>query len=131
MSALLGLATPTIQVNDRTIEYVPNTLSYKGGKGNVEVRFQTAGGGTGSTVITQDAETKVSMIKFDLLTEKTNVELKDEWLELSVALAGNVIRVSDPGFTIAFRNMRITEDPEVSIGSDGKFTVEFKGDPVG
>lgn len=129
MSTLQGLATPTVEINDRVIEIKPNSLSFKGGSGDVNVRHQTAGGGAGTQVVTKDAETRRGMVKFSLISEKTNMELTEEWLELSdPSAAGNVIRLSDIGFTRNFRNMRVTSEPERSIGSDADFEIEFMGE---
>ena len=128
--ASFGLANPTIEINDRVIEYKPNSLSYKGGKGDLTVRHQTGGGDAGSKVITEDANSKVSMVKFTMLTETGNTDLLNEWLEISRSEGGNVIRLSAQGFTRSFRRMRVTEDPEVGIGAEGEFEIDFQGDPA-
>lgn len=128
MPTTKGLSVLTVEVNDRIIEYKPNSLEYTDGFGNLNVRHQTGGGPSGSKIITEDAETKIGMVKFVLYTEIGNTNLLKEWLRLSRRAAGNVIRLSGDGFTRSFRNMVITEEPTVSVGSEGEFEVIFKGD---
>lgn len=123
------LANPTIQVNDSTISILPNTLSYKSGKGNVTSRAQSAGGNSISIVVTEDATTKVSMVKFKMINTKTNIELVEGWQDNSQT-TGNTIRFSDGDLTKSFRAMNIEEDPEIMLTSDGEIDLVFKGLPV-
>lgn len=127
MATKKGLALPTIEVNDRVISYKPNSLTYKGGLGDLVVRHQTAGEGVGEEVLTEDAETKIGMVKFTLLAETGNTDLANEWMRASRDLAGVTIRLSAEGFTRSFRNMRVTTEPEISLGSEGEFEIEFMG----
>lgn len=126
--AIKGLAVLTVEVNDQIIEIKPNSLAFKDGFGNMNVRHQTGGGDAGSKVITEDAETQVGMVKFTLLSTVVNDERKKTWLQLSRNEQGNVIRLSGTGFTRNFRNMRITEEPETAVGAEGEFEVMFEGD---
>lgn len=129
MSALRGLANPTVEVNDRVIEIKPNSLKLKDGAGDITVRNQSAGGDAGTRIITEDAESKTGKVTFELITETTNIGLTQGWLRQSRQGAGNVIRITgEGGFSRAFRNMRITEEPEYDIGADGSYEVMFEGD---
>ena len=58
------LSNPTVQVNDDTIAIVPNSIEYKTGIGDKNVKSQSAGGNSIEVVITEDAETKKSMVIF-------------------------------------------------------------------
>lgn len=124
-----ALSNPTIQVNDDTISIVPNSLSYKRGKGDVNVRAQSSGGGGSSTVVTENAETKVSMVKFSLFLTDANRSLIDTWQENRYN-GGNTIRFSERGSTIplSFSNMHVTTDPDYSVGADGSVEIELMGD---
>lgn len=129
MAAVRGLATPVLEINDQVIQYLPNTITWKGGAGDINVRHQSAGGGAGSTVITEDAESRVSMLKFSVANTAENNDLIEDWLQASRNLNGVSARLSDSGFTRAFRGMRITSDPERNIGTEGAIELEFMGDP--
>ena len=130
MTTKRGLATPTIEVDNQVVAIKPNTLSYQNGDGELTVRPQIAGAGAIETVLTKDAETQRSMVKFSLITEAGNISLKDGWKRKSEELAGVAIRFSDEGFTRAFRAMRLINDPEIAIGVDADFELEFMGDPT-
>lgn len=124
------LSNPVVEINDQSIFIKPNSLSFKKGYGEKKVRSQSAGGSTIDIVSTDDAETKMSMVKFSLLTTNNNIEFYEEWQ--NVGAGGNVIRLSekDGSLSIPFRKMTLTSDNEVATGADGEFEAEFAGPPV-
>lgn len=126
-----ALANPTVQVNDQTISILPNTLTFKRGAGDVNVRAQSAGGDSVEAVITENAETKIGSVKFSLSLTDTNLSYVDTWQQNTFA-GGNTIRIS--GRTLqtpfSFVNMHVVTDPEYSVGADGTVEVEFMGDPA-
>lgn len=124
-----ALSNPTIQVNDETISIVPNSLTYTRGRGDVSVRAQSAGGNSVETVVTENAETKISMVKFSLYLTDTNLEFISNWQDTRYS-GGSTIRFSERGSAspLSFTGMNITTDPEYSVGADGVVEVEFMGD---
>lgn len=126
MAGFQAIATPTIQVNNETIAIVPNSFKYKGGRGDRAVRTQSSGGSAVDVVMTEDAETKKSMVTFEMINTETNIGLVEDWQD---ALNANAITASDnnQNFTKAFSNMTVITDPEISLSQDGSFTVEFEG----
>ena len=124
-----ALSNPTIQVNDQTISILPNTLSYKRGVGDVNVRAQSAGGDSVEAVITENAETKIGMVKFSLSVTDANMEYVQTWHDNKFN-GGNTIRISSRTITtpLSFTNMNITSEPEFSVGADGSVEVEFMGE---
>lgn len=120
------LANPTIEVNDAAIGIIPNSCSFKTGKGDINVRAQSAGGNSVDIVRTENAETKISMVKFKLYNTKSNVALVRSWQD---SANGNTINLSDGDFIEAFREMFVITDPEVMLGADGELEVEFNGRP--
>ena len=121
------LSNPTVEVNNTVIAIKSGSLSVKNGKGNITIRPQSAGGDSIEVVITEDAETKKGMVKFTLLTTKTNVDYKNLWQS---EREGVSIRLSEDSFTLSFRNMFIVNDPEVKFGADGEVEFEFEGQPA-
>lgn len=124
---ILTLNNPTVEVNDNPIAIVPNSLSYKKGRGEKSVKAQSAGGNAIETVVTQNAETKVSMVKFKLYPTKENFDLADVWID---NINGNTIRLSEGELTESFRGMVTTNEPERMVGADGELEIEFQGQPV-
>tara|TARA_R110000851_G_scaffold134568_1_gene269871 strand:- start:779 stop:1168 length:390 start_codon:yes stop_codon:yes gene_type:complete len=124
-----ALSNPTVEINDETIAIVPNSLTYKRGAGDVTVRTQSAGGDSVESVITEDAETKISNVKFSLLLTDKNLDFVRTW-QGSRFDGGNTIKLSQRGSTqpLSFANMQVVSDPEYSVGADGSVEVEFMGD---
>lgn len=124
-----ALSNPTVQVNDDTIYIVPNSLAYKRGKGDISVRAQSAGGDAVQVVVTENAETKMAMVKFSLFLTDDNRQAIETWQENRFN-GGNTIRFSQRGSEVplSFTGMNITTDPEFNVGADGSVEIEFMGD---
>lgn len=120
------LSNPTAEVNNDAIGIVPNSLTYKKGKGDKNVRPQSAGGNSVSMVITENAETKKGMVKFSLYNTKNNQDLLDAWQDNNA----NTIRLSQDDFVVSFRGMVVITDPDVQTGADGNLEVVFEGQPA-
>jgi hypothetical protein len=136
---MASLSNPVVEINDDLIKIKPNSLSFKKGKGEKNMRTQSAGGDSVETVRTVNAETKKSMVKFTLLTTQEAVEKFDLWDENDdrnlIRLENddrNLIRLSEAktSFNIVFRRMSIISDNEITVGAEGEFEVEFEGPPV-
>tara|TARA_R110000772_G_C13310322_1_gene440400 strand:- start:10206 stop:10598 length:393 start_codon:yes stop_codon:yes gene_type:complete len=126
MAGAQAIATPTIQVNNETISIIPNSFKYKGGRGERSIRTQSSGGSAVDVVMTENAETKKSMVTFEMLNTAKNIGLAEDWQD---ALNANAITASDnnQNFTKAFANMTVINDPEVTLSQDGNLTIEFEG----
>ena len=88
-------------------------------------KSQTAGGGAITIVITENAETKVSEVKFKMYNTTKNLNLIKDWC----SLYGSTIRIYEGDFSESFRDMITTSEPERSVGADGEFEVEWNGGP--
>lgn len=124
---LRSLSNPTVEVNDQPIAIIPNSLSFKKGQGDKTVKPQSAGGNAIETVISEDATTKKSMVKFKLTNTKENFDLKDS---VTTNISGSTIRLSEGELVVSFRGMVVTTEPELMIGADGELEIEFEGMPV-
>lgn len=125
--ALGTLANPTVEVNDAPIAIIPNSLSYKKGQGDKTVKAQSAGGNAIEPVISENAETKISMVKFKMYNTKENFDFVNAWTD---NINGNTIRLSEGELVESFRTMVVTSEPERMIGADGELEIEFMGTPV-
>ena len=119
------LSNPTLEVNDDTIAIVPNSLSFKYGVGKKTVKAQSSGGDGIEVVISEDAETKKSMVKFKLFNTNKNFQLSKDWL----SLFSNTISISAQDFQVALSDMVLTEEPEFAIGAEGEVELEWEGAP--
>ncbi|MCP4552343.1 MAG: hypothetical protein GY834_09945 [Bacteroidetes bacterium] len=121
------MSNPTVEVNDIVIAILPNSLSYRLGKGNKNVRSQSSGGEAIDVIITEDATTKVSMCKFSLITTIENTDAFNSWVTKSDY---NTITLSQGSYNVAFSKMAVITEPDTVTGADGVIEIEFQGKPV-
>ena len=121
------LSNPTVEVNDDTISILPNSLSYKEGQGDRNVRAESAGGNSIVPIVTVNAETKLSMCKFKLSNTAQHLNQVKEWI---AAEDGVTISLSEGDIQVAFREMVVITEPERAIGADGELEIDFQGPPV-
>ncbi len=127
-----ALSVPAIQVNNDTIGLVPNTFKYVSGDGDVNVRAASTGGGNTISVHTQDAETMFSKIMFSVYVTTDLISKIRDW---KANVAGNTVNVvqRDVGgkdFSLAFKGVSMTNDPEVNAAADGVIEIEMAGDKI-
>ena len=119
-----------ILVNNDIIAYEANTLSYKDGFGEFNVRNAVVGGGQTEQVFSEDLATKFGMVKFSLPSTEDSAKLVRQWknnrnnnvIELMSATGGN--------FTRIFTQGAIVGDPEVNLSTDGTVEIEFSSNPA-
>jgi len=119
---MTGLATPSILVNDEAIGIKPNSFTFTEGFGERNVRVKSTGGGNSAIVVTPNAETQVSKVKFTLITEAATIEKVREWLSRE---SNNVIEALDGNFTRTFTQAVISNDPENGLGESGEISLEW------
>lgn len=127
---MAGLSNPTVIINDQVVAIKPDSLTFKLGRGDMKQRSQSAGGSSIQIVSTEDATTKVGMVKFTLLNTGSNFALIRQWLDASRTDAGVTIRLSDSDTTESFAGMKIITEPDLKTGSDGEAEVDFQGNPA-
>lgn len=126
----LGISNPTIKWNGESLSILPNSLSYKLGKGDRNVRAISAGGGSVQAVITVDAETKKSMLKFSLANTADAADKVASMMQLSESAEGNSFEIADSQLQVAFSGMALVSEPEIPLSQDGAIELEFEGPPA-
>ena len=122
------LSIPGVSVNNLPIGIVPNSLKYTLGKGVTNVRAASTGGGGSTSVHSEDAEEQVGKIKWEMFPTPEELALIRLWKDNTGA---NVIAATQSGITpLSGTFMSMVNDPEVEATADGKFPVEFEGDPL-
>ncbi len=126
---MIGFSNPQVSINNVPILIMPNSLKIKVGKGSTKVRAQSAGGNSTVPVVTQDKSTQIGEVKFDMAVIITNMELASTWKD---NLDQNVITISQAGIStpIVYQNMAMVNDPDYEASADGKFSLEFMGQPA-
>lgn len=124
-----GLSVPTVRVNNNVVEIVPNSYSYVPGDGDTNVRAASSGGGNSSSVHTQDAETQFSKIMFSVYPRQTEIALIRAW---KANVGGNTVEHFQRagGIAEAFKNVSVTNDPDVKAAADSVIAIEMAGDKL-
>jgi hypothetical protein len=126
------LSTPGVVINNNPYKIVPNSLVYDGGEGETGVRSASTGGGSSTSVHSENAETKISYCKFDIyLLAGVDADIA-RWKENT---GSNEIKVlqrtaSGESTTLSFDNMSLAPAVERQASADGVTSLEFKGDPM-
>lgn len=124
------LSVPTVIINNETYKIVPNSFTYDGGEGEVNVRSASTGGGNGSSVHSQNAETQIGKCKFDVYTVIGLDADIAEWKENIGANSVQVIQRAPSGdaVTLSFDNMSLVNAVEREASADGVTSLEWEGD---
>jgi len=122
------LTTPTIQVNGEPVQIVPNSFSYTEGFGEQTLRVQSAGGAAVEAVFTDNAEMKMSDIKFSMFGTADNIALSRLWK--SNGNANTLQATDDNGFARSFAGAALTANYEVGLGADTTIDLEFMSEPA-
>jgi len=122
--AKIALANPTFIVNNASIRIVPNSGMYTEGFGEQNVRTQSGGGGDVETIISDNAETKKSNVKFSLFPTSENIALARQF---KANVSNNAIQIISDGFERTIGNAIVINDYEVNLGADTQIDLEFEG----
>lgn len=122
-----ALVNPTVNVNNQAVFIIPNSCMYTEGKGEQTVSTQVSGSNV-ETVLSDNAETKMSKVSFELSNTPANIETARLWKSLENN--NGIIIQDDSGFTRTFTNMTLTADYEVNLGTGGNIPIEMMGDPA-
>lgn len=126
------LSVPAIVINNEPYKIVPNSFVYDGGEGEIKVRTASVGGGSVSSVHSQDAESKIGMCKFDVfLTPQTDRDIA-AWKEGIGANSIQAVQKAGNGesITLSWDNMSLAAAVEREASADGVTSLEFQGDPM-
>lgn len=118
-----------LTVNNVNVPYISGSLSFSEGTPEKKVRTQTGGSGTTERIASVDLTTEFAEIKFQMISDPTNVALVRNWVNNEF---DNAISLADPFST--FRrfgsNAGISSKYEVSTGVDGVIDVAFQCDKL-
>ena len=123
------LIYPTVKINNVTVTPKANSVSIASGTGEKTVKGVSSGGGFVDVAVSEDVETKIGKIKMSFYTTQENMELVRGWQSTDISI-GNVISVTEDDFHAVLTGGVIINDPEMMIGVDESFEVEFHGRPT-
>ena len=128
----ITLSVPSVIVNNETISIVPNSFTYNGGEGEINVRAASGGGNTIESVHSVNAENKIGKCMFDVyLTPDMDSRIRTWKNNVGQNVIQFVQRLSGGGsVTRSFSRMSLMNDVERQASSDGVVSLEFAGDPM-
>lgn len=128
----ITLSVPSVIVNNETISIVPNSFTYDGGEGEINVRSSSGGGNTVESVHSVNAENKIGKCTFDVyLTPDMDSKIRSWKSQVGQNAVQVVQRLSGGGsVTRSFARMSLMNMVERQASSDGVVSLEFAGDPM-
>ena len=122
-------STPTVVVNNQVVSIIPGSFEFTEGLGEQSVRSQSAGGGIVEMVISDNAETKISDVKFKMFATTYNIQIIKSWKK---NLSSNVITATHPTqpITRTFQSATMINQYVVQAKPDGEIDLEFKTSPA-
>ena len=129
MSSSIIISNPQIIINNVTYFVIPNSSKYRTGHGTANMRATTAGGGIIKTAYAQNLEEAVGYFTCEMSSEDINIDVINTFRAL---LNKNAITffqtIQEVEFHRTMQNAALVNDPEITMSSEGTFTLEFKGD---
>lgn len=129
--AKFAVSKPSLTINNNPVAVLPNTVKYDEGEGETTVRTQSTGGGGIELVISDNAEEKFSTVSFEMANTVDNIALARGWKK-NPGL--QVVKISGEAggkkFNRVINGASIANNYEVELSSDGKLSLEMKGEPA-
>ncbi len=123
-----ALSVPGISVNNTPIGIVPNSFKFTLGKGEINVRAVSTGGGASESVHTEDAEMKIGKMSWEMYNTSETQEFISGWKS---NIGTNFVSGQQPGTPpLSGGSMSMVNDPDFEASADGVVAVEFEGDPL-
>lgn len=114
-------------INDVVVPYVPNSFKFSEGFGEYAQRAAVVGSGSSEVVFSENAESKLSKVTFEIYPTADGIALARAW---KAGKFSNVIEYVASGMQRTVTSAAITNDFEVEIGADTTITLEWMGDPA-
>ena len=125
------IANATLIINNEPVAYIPNSLVWNEGLGEQKMRNATYGGGENEAVYSDDAETKVGKVMFELPTTIANVIATRQWkLNRNNNVAQVLVNNADGTLTKTFSGAAILNSYDVPAGAETNIAIEFESKPA-
>jgi len=126
------LSVPQVLINDEVITIVPNSFTYDAGEPEINVRASSIGNGEVESVHTENAESAISKVSFDVFLD-TALDSKVATWKLSVGT--NTVKALEQvtggdSFVRTFPGMSLMSRVERDASADGVTTLEWSGDQM-
>lgn len=122
----IQLSTAAVLVNNEVVTVVPNSVKFTEGFGEQQVRAGSVGGGGVEQIYSQDVESALGKVMFDIHTTPENVRLQRSWQSNQNRNVVQIAGTTDEGdVTRTYTQAAMVNDPEIEIGTEGVISIEF------
>lgn len=122
------ISDPSFVVNNQPVFIMPNTGIFDEGFGEGEVKNQSAGNGVVDQLEADNVETQVGMCKFAIAPTVDNINQARLWKANGNQNSITVTATTPDGtLTRNFAQMKLTNNYEIALQTDGVLELEFKG----
>lgn len=124
---MIQLTDATLLINNEAIAIIPSSLKFTEGLGEQTMRAASTGGGETETVFSNNVETNISDLMFELPTTPENIRLARSWKTNQDRNAATIAGSTPEGdVTRTFTKAALVNNYEVAIGSETNIPIEFK-----
>lgn len=125
--ATRAISDASILINNIPVPIIPNSFSYTEGLGEDDMRTESAGGGSVTTVYSKNVQTALSSFKFKMANTNENLTAARAW-KTNANANGVIATDRASGFTRTFSNAALVNQYEPTLGADGDISLEWKSD---
>lgn len=128
----IQLSNALVTVNNNPILHLPNTVMFTEGLGEQKMRPMVVGGGLVEIVYSEDRETNISKMSFEM---PATIDLIEEARTWKLNKNQNLVQITgetSDGKTLtrSLSGAALLTDYEVNLGSETSINMEFMGNPV-
>jgi hypothetical protein len=121
---------PSVNINNNPVPVVANSVVLVEGLGEQDLKVESTGGGNVIQVYCDNIETKISQVNFDMLNTVQNINQARGWKvnkNLNTITITGKDSVTGDSVTRTIVGAALTNNYEIELSSDGKLSLEFKG----
>lgn len=127
MADMIILSNAKLVINNEAVQYEPNSLVIRTGRGNKMTYAVSSGGGNVQTLYAEDASTRKGYCKFSIRPTAEMLKKLKGWQNNANA---NAIDVFQDNFSASIQYAAVITDPDLSFGADTTIDVELEGAPA-
>lgn len=117
-------------INNKTIFYVADSLTWVLGLGEYASRNAVVGGGQTEKIFSKDLASKIGKVKLSIPSTEEGLADMRAWKTNDDENVVELVGPSGTNFTAIFTKAGIMNDPEISAATDGNIEIEFESNPA-
>ena len=119
------LFDPNVRINNSVLATI-GEIKIKGGYGESSQMAQSLGNGAIQLVYSENVETKISEVTMSIASTSEHIDLIGQFKK-NRNTNYIVLNSSTSNMSIVFKNMALTNDPDINLSNEGQIQLVFKG----